>query len=75
MWLFQCPKAAVGRSFQSEHVHGCQKLLKSARQLFDAKFHLIQKILSKKTSLLVRSGILPLFANTLTADHMCSCHN
>ena len=64
-----------GSFFQSEHVHGCQTLLKPTRQPFSANFRLIQKILSKKTSLLVTSGILRLFRNTFPADHMYSRNN
>ena len=49
-------------------------MLKSPWQQFYHKFHLILDTLSRKTSVLVRSEVLGLSGNTLTADHMYSPH-
>ena len=60
--------------FESQRFHASQTLLKPILQHFYSNFPLIYHILSWETSLLVRSKILGLFCNTLTADHMYSCH-
>ena len=69
------PESSCFRTpFESQRVHGSQTLLKSARQHFSPTFAIVQDKLNLKTSLLVRSKILGLFGNTLTADHMYSRH-
>ena len=60
--------------FVIQCVYVSQTLLKSARQDLYPKFPLMQSKLSQKTSLSVRSEILGLFSNTLTAHHMYSRH-
>ena len=60
--------------FVSQPVLGWQKLLISARHNFHSNFPLSQDKLNYKTSLLLRCEILALFGNTLTANHMYSCH-
>ena len=60
--------------FPSRRVAGCKTLLKSPRQHFYSKSSLMWDTLSWRTSLLVRSEVLGLFDNTLTADHIYSCH-
>ena len=65
------PKISHFRTpFESQRVHGYQTLLKRPCQHFYQNFPSIQDALSSKTSLLVKSEILGLFGNTLTADHM-----
>ena len=59
----------------NQRIHGSQTLVKSPRRHFCPNFPLIRDKLSYKTSLLVRSKILGLFGNTLTADHMYCRHN
>ena len=49
-------------------------MLKSPSQNFYHKFPLILDTLSLETCLLMRSEVLGLFRNTLTADHMYSRH-
>ena len=61
--------------FEIQRVHGSQTLLKYAQQHFYPNFPLIQDNVSHKTSLLVTSGILGVFGNTLTANRMYSRHN
>ena len=48
--------------------------MKSPWSHFYHKFPLILDKLSRKTSLLLRSEVLGLFGNILTADHMYSRH-
>ena len=60
--------------FESERVHGSQTLLKPPLRHFYPNFKLIKDKLSSKASPLVRSEILGLFGNTLTAEHMYSRH-
>ena len=60
--------------FESQGVHVSQILMKLALQVFYSNFLLILEKLSWKTSLLMRSKILGLFGDTLTADHMYSRH-
>ena len=60
--------------FARKRVRGSQTLLEIAIQHFHPIFPLIYDRLSWKTSPLVRSEILGLFCNTLTADHMYSRH-
>ena len=61
-------------NFESQSVQGFQTLPKRALDNFFRNFPLTQDKLSWKTSLLVRSKILALFGNTLTANHMYSRH-
>ena len=76
MWLLECHKAPF-----SEHPLWINvfETRKHWRTLHGGYFILIlhksQKKSSWETSLLVRSEILGLFGNTLTADHMNSLHN
>ena len=58
----------------SKRVHGSQTLLELALQHFLLNFSFIQYKSRQKTSSLVRSEVLGLFGNTLTADHMYSSH-
>ena len=60
---------------ESQRVHGCQTLLKWARQDIHLNFPLTQEKLSYKTSLLVRWEILALFGNLVTPAYMSACHN
>ena len=60
--------------FASKRVHVSQILLERAIKHLSPKFPLIKEKLSWKISTLVRSEILGLFSNTLTADHMYSRH-
>ena len=61
--------------FESQHIHGSQILLESARQHFYPSFRIMQDKSSLKTSVLVRSEILELFGNTFLSDHVYSRHN
>ena len=61
--------------FPSRRFAGCKTLLKSPRQHFYSKSSLMWDTLSWRTSLLVRSEVLGLFANALTANHRYSCHH
>ena len=67
--------SCFARPLQSQGIRESQTLLKSTRQHFYHKFPLIQDKLNWETFLSVRSEILGVFRNTLTADYMCSCHN
>ena len=60
--------------FESQSSHGYWTMLKSSWQHFYPKFPLIEDTLSWKTSVLATFGILWLFGNTLTNDHMDSRH-
>ena len=69
------PLSSCFRSpFASQRVHESQTLLERALQHLHPNFPLIQEKLSSKTSLLIRSEILGLFGQTLTADLMYSRH-
>ena len=61
--------------FHSQRACGCKKLLKSARHHFYAIASSSWDRYKWKTSLLITSKILGLFAYTLTADDMYSLHN
>ena len=61
--------------FRNQRLHGSQTLMNSAWPYFYPNFTLIKKKVNQKTSVLVRSDILGLLGNTLTADHMNSPHN
>ena len=66
------------RPFGNQCVNGFQTLLKSARHHYYPIFPCIWDILSVKKSALVRSEILRLFVNNLTADNKysrCNVHN
>ena len=58
--------------FTSKRIHVSQTPPEPAKQHFNANFPLIYHKLSWKTSSLVRSEILGLFGNMLTADQMYS---
>ena len=60
--------------FASKRVHGSQTLLEPALKSFHHNFPLIYEKLIRKISALVRTEILGLFVNTLTANHMYSGH-
>ena len=62
------------RPFVSQGLDGSRTLLKPALQHFHRNFPLIYKKLSLKKSVLVRSKVLGLFGNILTANHMYSRH-
>ena len=59
----------------SERVHESQKLVKPAEKYFYPIFSLFWANLSLKKSLLVKSGILRLLVNTLTANYEYSRSN
>ena len=61
--------------FGSQRVNGSQILQKSAPENVLAIVSLFRDKLSSKTSLIVRSEILGLFFNTVTADDKYPCHN
>ena len=61
--------------FGKERVSGYEILLKSATLHFYRMFPQIWDKLTWKTSVLVRSGILGLFVDTLTAEYKYSLHN
>ena len=70
------PKSSCFRTpYWSQRVHRSQTLLKSARHYFYPNFTLIQGKLSCKIYLWIRSKMLGLFVNTLTAHHMYSAHS
>ena len=70
-----CKKARFRTPFHSQLVQGYQTLVKSAWQyLYPFTWPLLEK-LSWKTSLLVISKILGLFANTLTVPCKDFLHN
>ena len=62
-------------AFGNQPVNGYQTLLKSAWHYYDPIFKWIWDKLSWKKSALVRSKILGLFVNTLTAEYMYSGRN
>ena len=62
-------------AFGNQPVNGEETLLKSARHYYYPIFPLIWDTLSWKKSALVRSKILGLFVNTLTAEYMYSGRN
>ena len=69
------PESSCFRTpFGRERVNGSQALLKSKQQHFVDNFPLISNKLSCEACILVGSEILADFFNTLTADHMYSCH-
>ena len=61
--------------FGSQFVNGSQTLLKTGREHIYPTYSLFSHTQSWRTSLLVRSGILGLFFNTLIADAKYSHHN
>ena len=63
------------KAFGNQPVNGQETLLKSARHYYYPIFPWILDKLSWKKSALVRSKILGLFVNTLTAEYMCSGRN
>ena len=70
------PRSSCFRTrFPSQHVKRSETLLKSSRQHFYTNFPLTSNKLSCVSCLLVRSEMLGSSFNTLTADHMYSCHN
>ena len=62
-------------AFGDQPVNGLERLLKSARHFYYPIFPWIWDKLSWKKSVLVRSRILGLFVNTLTAEYMYSGRN
>ena len=62
-------------AFANQPVNGQQTLLKSAWHYYYPIFPWIWDKLSWKRSALVRSTILGLFVNTLTAEYTYSCRN
>ena len=56
----------------SQHVKGCETLLKSARQYFSHMFLPLSKEISSKNSVLVVSEILRFFVNVFTPDEKYS---
>ena len=62
-------------AFGNQPVNGEETLLKSARHYYYPIFPLIWDTLSWKKSAFVRSKILGLFVNTLTAEYMYSGRN
>ena len=62
-------------AFGNQPVNGYETLLKSARHYYYPIFPWIWDKLSWKKSVLVRSKILGLFVNTLTAEYMYSGRN
>ena len=70
MLLSSCFRTA----FASKRLRGCHTFLENVLKHFHPIFALIYGKLSWKTSPLVRSEILRMFGNTLTADHMYSRH-
>ena len=62
-------------AFGNQPVNGQQTLLKSARHYYYPIFPWVWDKLSWKKSVLVRSKILGLFLNTLTAEYMYSGRN
>ena len=62
-------------AFGNQPVNGQETLVKSARHYYYPIFPWIWDKLSWKKSALVRSKILGLFVNTLTAEYMCSARN
>ena len=69
------PKSSCFRTpSNSQRVHETLTLPKFARHDFYSNVPLIQDKLSWKTYRLIRSKMLGLFVNTLTADYMYSAH-
>ena len=67
------PESSYFRTpFESQRVHGYYTLPERPWQHFYQNFPFMQDTLSWKTCLLVRSEMLELFGNTLSADHMYS---
>ena len=62
-------------TLQSQRVHGSLTLPTSVRHHLYPKFPLIQDQLNRIKYLWIRSKILGLFVNTLTADYMYSAHS
>ena len=70
------PESSSSRSpFSSQRANLFRTLLKSALHHFDPNLLLISRKLSWKTTLLVKSEILGLFFNRLTAYYMYSRQN
>ena len=63
------------KPFASEHVNESQKLLKSAEKHFHPTFSWFWGMLSLKKLILIRSDILRLFVNMLTANSEYSRSN
>ena len=61
-------RACFWKSIDSEHVNEFQKLQKSAEEFFDSIFSSSQAKLNWKKLFLIRSEILELLDNALTAD-------
>ena len=61
-------RACFWKSIDSEHVNESQKLQKSAEEFFDSIFSSSQAKLNWKKLFLIRSEILELLDNALTAD-------
>ena len=61
--------------FESQSVKWSETLLKCVPQNFDATFPLISNKLSCVSCPLIQSEISGLLFNTLTANHIYSCHN
>ena len=61
--------------FESQIVHEIQTLLNSAGHPIYLYFAVVQRILSQKTSLLVRSKIVAVFNKALAVDHISFRHN
>ena len=62
-------KASFWKQFGSESVNDSQKVLKSAKKYIDASFLSFWAKLSYKKLFSIRSKILGLFENTLTANY------
>ena len=65
-------------SFHSEHVNGCQTLVKSTWKQFYHLFSSLWSEMIRKISPLLKSEILRVFVNTLTADdkdHVQDCED
>ena len=62
-------KASSRKPFGSESVNESQKLLKAAQKYFYPTFSSFSTKLSEKKYFLIRSKILGLFDNTLTANY------
>ena len=67
--------SCFGTPFGSKRGKGSQTLLKSPRQLFYVNFPFMSDKVTCVSCLLVRSEMWGSSFNTLTADHMDSCHN
>ena len=71
----ECCYLSFRTHFRGLRMNGSQTLLKPARRQFYPTFLLISAKLSSKTSPWVKSEILWLLFNTLTAHHMHSCQS